>query len=382
MKTYTPAEVFPPGEFLKDELEERGWSQEDLAAILGRPPRTVNEIIHAKRAITAETAQGLGEAFGVDPQYWLNLESAYRLSKAPQPDSGVAKRAELYAKAPIKELLRRRWIEKTEDANELEARLLRFCGISSLDEQPKLWPHAARKSSSYSGVTPAQWAWLCRARGLAQSIAAPPYQEARLDELVQRLRALLGAPDKVVHVANVMREFGIRLIIVEPLAKSKLDGACFWLDESSPVIALSIRFDRIDAFWFTLFHELAHVKAKDGLENSSIPLDTDLVGQGAIPSEDKSESERRADHFAANAIIARAELSRFVACAQPQISKEKIRGFAHSHGVHPGLIVGQLQHLGALHYSHSREMLEKIREHVVRSAPTDGWGSFAAGPDN
>jgi len=81
MKNLTAAEVFPPGEFLRDELEARGWTQADLAKILGRPRRLISEIIDGKRAITAEIAWGLGEAFGIDPQFWLNLESSYSVGR-------------------------------------------------------------------------------------------------------------------------------------------------------------------------------------------------------------------------------------------------------------------------------------------------------------
>ena len=77
---HIPAEVFPPGEFVREELEARGWTQEDLAEILGRPLRLVNEVIMAKRGITPETANGLAAAFGTSPQVWMNLESIYRLS--------------------------------------------------------------------------------------------------------------------------------------------------------------------------------------------------------------------------------------------------------------------------------------------------------------
>lgn len=77
MSNRVPAEVFPPGEFIRDELEARGWTQQDLADILGRPLKAVSEILAGKRAVTADTAKGLGEAFEVDPQFWMNLESAY-----------------------------------------------------------------------------------------------------------------------------------------------------------------------------------------------------------------------------------------------------------------------------------------------------------------
>ena len=71
MLTRTPAEVFPPGEFINDELVEREWAQADLAEILGRPVQAVNEIVAGKKAITPETARGLGDAFGTGPELWV-----------------------------------------------------------------------------------------------------------------------------------------------------------------------------------------------------------------------------------------------------------------------------------------------------------------------
>ena len=95
MSTRTPAEVFRPGEFIKDELVDRDWTQGDLAEILGRPVQAVNEIVAGKKAITPETARGLGDAFGTGPEVWLNLENAFRLSQTPPPDENVNRRAHL-----------------------------------------------------------------------------------------------------------------------------------------------------------------------------------------------------------------------------------------------------------------------------------------------
>ena len=81
MPTRIPAEVFPPGEFIREELEARGWTQGDLAQIMDRPLRLVNELIAGKKQITPDTARGLAKAFGDnDPLYWMNLDSAYRLA--------------------------------------------------------------------------------------------------------------------------------------------------------------------------------------------------------------------------------------------------------------------------------------------------------------
>ena len=126
MSNRIPAEVFPPGEFIRDELEARGWTQTDLAEILGRPLKAVSEILTGKRAITPETATGLGEASGVDPQFWMNLESAYRLSKVESKAGNVSRRAKLYAQAPVQDMIRRHWINDAEDIDGLEREVLNF----------------------------------------------------------------------------------------------------------------------------------------------------------------------------------------------------------------------------------------------------------------
>jgi HTH-type transcriptional regulator/antitoxin HigA len=87
------AEVFPPGDHIREELEARRWTQGDLAAVLGRPLPAINEMINGKERITAETAKALALAFGTSAEVWLNLETAYRLSLAKDADPKIARRA-------------------------------------------------------------------------------------------------------------------------------------------------------------------------------------------------------------------------------------------------------------------------------------------------
>jgi HTH-type transcriptional regulator/antitoxin HigA len=82
MERRAPAEVFVPGEFIGEELETRGWSQVELAEVMDRPARLISELVSGKRAIMPETAKGLGAAFGTGPEFWMNLERDYRLSRA------------------------------------------------------------------------------------------------------------------------------------------------------------------------------------------------------------------------------------------------------------------------------------------------------------
>ncbi|TAK30623.1 MAG: addiction module antidote protein, HigA family [Chloroflexota bacterium] len=378
------AEVFPPGEFIKEELEARDWTQIELAEILGRPLTVVNEIISGKRGITPETAKGLGDAFGTSAQYWLNLESAYRLSRTPDQDDGVTRRARLYAKVPVREMIKRRWIEPSENVDVLEKRILDFLRTDDLDKEPDLLSFAARKSTPYRrSLSPAEMVWLLRARQLAESIPINnAFSPERILESIDRLRDLLPSLDAIKHVPAVLADAGIRFLVVEHLPKTRIDGACFWLNEESPVIAMSIRFDRIDAFWHTLMHELCHVMNGDGRDQ--VTLDTDLVTGRAQPeteTRDKHEppEEKKADLFAAETLVPHDALEAFIARVRPHYSKVKIRVFAEQMKVHPGVVVGQLQHRGVIAYSHNREMLEKVRDIITQTAPADGWGSFPSG---
>ena len=98
-KAFKPAEIFHPGEHLRDELSARGWTQSDLARIIGRPIQVVNEITLGKKSITAATAKSLGAAMGTGPELWINLQTAYDLFHAPEPSPAIAKRAAAMASA-------------------------------------------------------------------------------------------------------------------------------------------------------------------------------------------------------------------------------------------------------------------------------------------
>jgi HTH-type transcriptional regulator / antitoxin HigA len=87
------AEVFPPGAFLREELAARGWSQRELAEVLGRPFQAVNAIVNGRKQITPRTARELEAAFGPSAEFWLNLEMAYQLHREVPPDPGIARRA-------------------------------------------------------------------------------------------------------------------------------------------------------------------------------------------------------------------------------------------------------------------------------------------------
>lgn len=355
-----PAQVFPPGDFLSEELEARGWSQSDFADIIDRPYTLISRIVNAKTAITPETAQSFSEALGTTAEFWLNLEAVYQLSKVAPPHNAIARRAQLYAQAPVKELIKRRWIESSGNLDVLEQRVTAFMAAAAE------LPHAARKSVSSESAAMLQRAWLARAVQLAPGVAINrTYSPGQLSELILRLRTLMLNTEDVRGVPRVLADYGIRLLVIEPLAGSRIDGATFWLDSKSPVIVLSLRYDRIDYFWYTLLHELAHVKNKDGLQ-----LDYDLR---AASDDQRSDIEVRADALATATVVPQGELEDFIGRTKPIYSAARIQGFAKRIKIHPGIVVGQLHHRGEIGYRILRQLLVPVRHIVIRAALTDGW---------
>jgi len=158
---------------------------------------------------------------------------------------------------------------------------------------------------------------------------------------------------------------------VESIPTSKCDGVALWLDSSSPVIGMSIQNDRIDSFFHTLMHELSHIKHRD-----ECSLDADIRGHAMLPLTVKPKMEIRADADAANWLVPGSELKSFINRVGPLYSKQKIVGFARRIKVHEGIVVGQLQFRGEIGYHANRDLLEKIRNIVISSALTDGYGNI------
>lgn len=375
-----PAEVFPPGEFLKEELEARNWSQSEFADIIGRPVRLVNEIVAGKKSITPETAKQLGASLGTSAEFWMNLESQYQLSRIRQNDDRIARKARIHGLFPAREMYRRHWVDASDDIDVLEQQFKRFYELDSLEDEPTL-AHAARKSSYQGGVTRLQWAWLFRAKHIAASYVIRHYSRELLVSALPRLHALLSAPEEIRHVPKILNEAGVRLVVVEALPGSKIDGACLWLSDTQPVIALSARLDRIDNFWFVLRHEIEHLLREHGKE-ASLMLDEGL-GDSSTASEDVKE--REANEAASEFGVTQAELMNYMMRVNPfYFSKENVLGFSGRIGVHPGIVVGrlhkELEGSGMSPYRFLREYLVKIRHILTQSAPTDGWGTVHALP--
>jgi HTH-type transcriptional regulator/antitoxin HigA len=367
-----------PGQLITALLAERGWSQRTLAIVLGVEQTAIGRVLRDAKPVDAPLALALSEVFDETAERFLDLQRSYDLAKARltiRPDPSRANRAILWGDLPIAEMATRGWIgvDDVKDIARVESELTKFFGVTSVSDI-EILPHAAKRTNVAADVTPAQLAWLYRARKIASEMVVPRYSSDALQDAIKTLGTLLASVEETRKVPRVLGEAGVRFVVVESLTSAKVDGVCFWLDERSPVIAMTLRLDRIDNFWFVLRHEIEHVLRGHG--RGTVALDIELEKERAGTGSGIAEEERVANDAAADFCVPSPALKGFVARKSPIFTERDIVGFAKVVNVHPGLVAGQLQHVTA-RYDRFRAHLIKVRSVVLPNVLHDGWGDIA-----
>ena len=358
-QTLIPSRVSPPGRILHRELEARGWTQKDLAEIMGRPAQTISGIVKGNKQITPETAIELAEALGTSAELWTNLEAKYRLFVAkkdvngPSSASEIGRKSYLYSLAPVTEMTKLGWIVATDSAVELERQLCQFFGIEDIDEPLKL-AFSCRQSEDCDPEVQAQIAWVKRVENLVIQQEVATFEPKKLESALPEILTYASEVESLALVPKRLLSLGVHFAIVPHLKKTYLDGAAFYL-EKQPVVALTLRHNRIDSFWFTLLHELGHIVAQhkgsylDDLDNLAV-----------------NQEETEANQLAANWLLDPVALEHFVVKNSPCFSAKKVQAFAETQQRHPGILVGRLQRDGHIPYQNLRKLLVKV-DHYLES---------------
>jgi len=359
----------PPGVFIREELDARGWTQRDLAFILDCSEQTVTKVISGKSGISAEMAKALAEAFGTSASLWAGLQKEWELREARAPDPAIKARAAMQTAYPIREMISRGWLQEGEQSV-LQMQFERFFeGFGA--GRPQIAAAFKKDSDEHS---PEELAWLFRVRQIARGLDVPEYSNEKLRAALQQLRSMVIDADDVRRVPGILLKAGVRFVVVERLSNCKIDGVCTWLDDNTPVVGMTTRFNRLDNFWFVLIHELTHVLEGHGKNSVGIidDLDRDL-GADAIGVND---DERVADEASLNFAFSRAKLMSFYNRKQPFISERDVIGFAGVSEVHPAIVVGQIQYIKK-DFAWLRKWLVSIRANLAENCLVDGFGNVA-----
>ncbi len=331
-----------PGEYLEEVLEEIEMTQSDLALRMGRPHQVINGIIRGDKQITPETALQLEQVLGVPASLWTNLEAEYRLVLAIEAERiQELEEQKLVPLFPYAEIAKLGFVKTTKKNAEKTSELKRFLGVSSLNNIKNITEYAPafRQAKNAEVSQEALAAWLRVGHLKASERKLKPFQKDALKKMIPEIRKLSfeNAPDMMTEqLTNLLADCGVALVIIPHFKKTFVKGATFWYSKNNPVVMMAIRECWSDIFWFSLFHELAHV-ILHSKKSTFIDDEGDDERKRSVATE-----EEEADLFAQETLIPPKAYSVFLKTGN--YSERAIKQFADSIGIYAGIVTGRLQY--------------------------------------
>ncbi len=363
---YLPDRVSPPGETLQEVLADREMSQAELAERTGRPKKTINEIVQGKAGISPKTALQFERVLGIPASFWNNLERNYRDYLARKQEEELCQASTGWLRQiPVKSLVKLGWIQQYHHEVDQVRELLSFFGVASPEDWQVFAVRQAsfRHPSAFTSDLGALAAWLRKGELEAQGIRCAPFDKAGFEVALAKARSLtVMSPEEFVpRLVASCAAAGVAVVFVPELPKCRAHGATRWISSNKALIQLSLRYKTADQLWFTFFHEAGHIL----LHSKRL---TFIEGGEAGSSKETEEDE--ANRFAAEYLIPPQDLRQLAQLSQARrLSEEQIRSCAARIGVAPGIVVGQLQHLGWLPFSHLNGL--KVRLQWAAIEPPD-----------
>ncbi|MEA4882944.1 MAG: HigA family addiction module antitoxin [Clostridia bacterium] len=345
---YVPRMVTPPGSTLLETIKALGMTQAELAQRMGRPIKTVNEIIKGKAAITLDTALQLERVLGVPAHFWRAREEQYQQYLLGLKDNTeLSAQREWLKQIPITELVKRGWVVPGASVAERVRAGLEYFGVASVEAWRQVWaaPDAAYRRSLVFDANPgAVAAWLRKGEIDARVMECERYRRRAFVSALGDIRSLtLEQPKASVLKAQLLcAQAGVALVFVPELSKCRASGATRWLNRHKAMIQLSLRYKTNDHLWFTFFHEAGHLL--HGAQGDTFVDEPDLHASA-------DEAELLANQFAADTLIPPSQYRTFAeSLNRGWVSRDEVFQFARSIGIDPGIVVGRLQHEGLLAY--------------------------------
>ncbi len=350
---YNPNRVSHPSETLKDTLDALGMSQKELAKRMGRPLKTINEIVKGKTWITPETALQLETVLGVPANFWLKRQSQYDETLARNKQTEELQQDVPWLKRfPLKEMSVHFEFPLHKDKVEQVRHLLTWFGVASSIQWGDYWKSVGvsyRKSKVFTAHPEALSAWLRQGEIEAQKISCEEFDAKKLKTVLSEMRSLTTESPEIFEakMKELCASSGVAHVLVPELPKTRVCGATRWLNSKKALLQQSLRYKTSDQFWFTFFHEAGHLLLHSN-EN--------LILEVADGSKDKIEEE--ANKFAADFLISRKDFGDFV--QEGDFSRVSVKAFAKGIGIAPAIVVGRLQFGGYIQYNMLNDLKVKF----------------------
>ncbi|MEV0581613.1 HigA family addiction module antitoxin [Nonomuraea sp. NPDC050310] len=333
-----PDYAVPPGETIREYLDELGMTQRELATRLDLSPKHVNRLVQGLVPLSAEIAQRLELVTGMPSRLWNRLEADYQSTQQRlRLQEELTEALPWLQEMPLRELIRRGALpEEPKDRISRIQQLLGFFGVAHLSTWRDLYerPSAAfRQTKSFEAVPGAVASWLRLGELAARDIECRAFDPGGLRSALPRLRQLtLQPPELIVPIMrDICAQSGVAVVFMSEVKGTRASGATRWLATDKVMLLLSLRYRTDDHFWFTFFHEIGHILLHGKGETW---IDDEVAGGDPMEAE--------ANRFACDLLIPDSQADRL----RNLKSLESVRAFARELGIAPGIVVGRLQHDG------------------------------------
>lgn len=338
-----------PGEVLEELIEARNMTQKELATRIESSEKHISNIINAKVSLTYDMAQKLEFVFSDYPaSLWNNLETRYREAKTQ--NLYITDLDDVALKNIAVDFYFKDLFPKIRNKREVAILVLKLLGLSNFDSFEKVYSNYQVDFFNDKGDLKAQTLWLRRTENeiLSQNpLITTPFNQEKFQRGIQRISDIFYLEDKeeiLEEVRLFLNELGVYFNFTSNIRNSKVRGALTYFD-NHPVIHMTDRYKRHDHFWFALIHEFDHI-ISDNL-------------QTIIEIEDnKSEIEIRANKFARNFILPDSTYMEFV--ERKEFTYQSIRLFAKKHNIHPGMVLGRMQHDEVTDFIKMKELFQRL----------------------
>ena len=345
---YVAEEAFPPGDALRDRLEELGMSQADLAARSNLSTKHINQIIQGVAPLTHETALVLERVTGTPAHIWNALEAAYRDATVRSESEPTADDVKWLRNLPIGELQKRRHVVDSSSRKVLFQSVLAFFGVADRVAWERIWlrPDARfRRSKAFQSHPGATAAWLRIGELEGRTRQCRPFDPRAFRQVLFAARGMTRqhrfSDELVAGCANA----GVALVFVREIPGCRANGAARWLTPTKALIQLSDRHKREDAFWFSFFHEGGHIL--------NHPKREMFVDDG---NKQDDVLEEEANQFAADMLIPSAQARRLPTLETPG----DVKRFAAEIGIAEGIVVGRLHNDHHWPWNEGNDLIQKI----------------------
>lgn len=346
----------PPGDTIQEHIDFIGMSQAELAERMGRPKEKINDVIKGREPISNSTAFQLEKVLGIAASFWLTRENTYRqeLYELQQREE-LEKEIDWLDAFPIDEMRKLGWLPNTKEKHLVVDKLLKFFSVASAEEWKRIYLDkqvsvAFKISLAHTQSPHAISAWLRQGELQAKELDIAEFDKKKFKEAMTEMKelAFLMPEDFTQTLQNMCATCGVALVFTENLPKAPISGASRWF-HNKPIIQMADRFKTDDHFWFTFFHEAAHI---------ILHGKKDIFLENVAGTEMEQDKEEEANAFAAKLLLTENELQQIIDAAP--LDEDMIYAFANKFRTPTGVIIGRLQHVGLIPFHVGNGLRHKI----------------------